>query len=386
MNFDEIIDRRNSESLKWGVYEEDILPLWVADMDFRCPVAVMDALHKRVDHGIFGYGLVPQNLISLVVERKEKLFDWHIEPENVSFVPGVVTGFNLALRTFCKPGASVIVQTPVYGPFLSAPATAGLKRIDNPLIELENSRYEVDYDLFEEQIIENDVKLFILCNPHNPVGRVYLKDELERMADICLRHQVLICSDEIHCDLVFSEHKHIPIASLSLEVAANTLTLIAPSKTYNIAGLHASILIVQNPDLCERIKKFRKGLVGNPSLLSLVAAEAAYEHGTEWLTEAMAYMESNRDWLAQTVKDKLPGIKMFTPEGTYLAWLDCRDLKVEGSPHEFFLKKAKVGLNDGLDFGEKGKGFVRLNFGTPRAILEEAVQCMTDAVKAEGLL
>lgn len=385
MNFDEVIDRRSSESLKWRLFDEDILPLWVADMDFRCPQAIMDALHKRVDHGIFGYGLVPQNLISLVVQRKKDLFGWEIEPDNVSFVPGVVTGFNLALRTFCKPGDAVIIQTPVYGPFFSAPASGGLKRIDNSLVEHENGRYEVDFDLFEKQIIQNEVKMFILCNPHNPVGRVFLREELERMADICLRHNVIICSDEIHCDLVFSEHKHIPIASLSPEVAAITLTLIAPSKTYNIAGLHASILIVQNPELCEQIKKFRKGLVGNPGLLSLVAAEAAYKDGTDWLTEAMAYMQKNRNWLAKAVKENLHGIKMFVPEGTYLAWLDCRDLKLDMNPQRFFLEKAKVGLNDGLDFGEDGIGFVRLNFGTPMTLLEEAVQRMADVIRAGGL-
>ncbi|MCJ7696469.1 MAG: pyridoxal phosphate-dependent aminotransferase [Anaerolineaceae bacterium] len=385
MNFDEVIDRRSSESVKWRLFEEEVLPLWVADMDFRCPQAVMDALHKRVEHGIFGYGLVPQKLISLVVDRMKDIYSWKIEPDNVSFVPGVVTGFNLAMRTFCKPGDAVMVQTPVYGPFLSAPAVAGLKRIDNPLIELENGRYEVDYDLFEEQIIQNEVKMFILCNPHNPVGRVFLKEELKRMAEICLKHKVLICSDEIHCDLVFSGHKHIPIASLSPEVAAITLTLIAPSKTFNIAGLHASVLIVQNPELCESIKNFRKGLVGNPGLLSLVAAEAAYENGSKWLKEAMIYMESNRDWLSQAVKEKLPGIKMYTPEGTYLAWLDCRDLKSVVNPQEFFLNKARVALNDGLDFGEGGKGFVRLNFGTPKAILEEAIQRMVDAIKTEGI-
>lgn len=386
MTFDEIIDRTHTDSLKWSIYGKDILPLWVADMDFRCPEPVMDALKARVDHGIFGYDLPPRELTGVIVERMKQLYDWTIMEKDVSFVPGCVTGFNLALRAFCKPGDAVIVQTPVYGPILCAPENHGLIRIDNPLIEQADGKYVVNYDTFEEQIILNKVKLFILCNPHNPVGRVFKRDELSRMAEICLAHDVIICSDDIHCDLVYSGSQHVPMASLSDEISNRTLTLIAPSKTFNLAGLHASVAIIQDEKLKESMKIVRQGLVGNPSSLSMIAALAAYREGGDWLIEVITYLESNRDWLVDAVAEKLPGVKMFRPEGTYLAWLDCRGLRLSTDPYHFFLEKARVGLNDGLDYGEKGRGFVRLNFGTPRSILEEAVGRMQDALKVEGLI
>lgn len=386
MNFDEIIDRKPTNSVKWSIYGEDVLPLWVADMDFQCPQPVIKALKARVDHGIFGYDLPPRELAPVVVERMKQLYDWTILEDDVCFVPGCVTGFNLALWAYCKPGDAVIVQTPVYGPFLSAPAAQGLIRIDNSLHEQADGRYVVNYDTFEEQIIQNNVKLFILCNPHNPVGRVFKRDELLRMAEICLAHDVIICSDDIHCDLIFSGFKHVPMASISSEIASRTITLIAPSKTFNIAGLHASVVIFQDKKLKEAMNIARQGLVGNPGSLSLVAALAAYREGEAWLKEALTYLEANRDWLVKAIAEKLPGVKMFRPEGTYLAWLDCRGLKLPTEPYHFFLEKARVGLNNGLEYGEDGRGFVRLNFGTPRSLLEAAIERMHEALKAEGLI
>jgi cystathionine beta-lyase len=274
----------------------------------------------------------------------------------------------------------------VYGPFLSAPAAHGLIRIDNSLIEQTDGRYVVNYDTFEEQIIQNKVKLFILCNPHNPVGRVFKRDELLRMAEICLAHDVIICSDDIHCDLIYKGFQHVPMASLSEEIASRTITLIAPSKTFNIAGLHASVVIFQDKKLKDAMNTARHGLVSNPGSLSLVAALAAYREGGAWLKEALAYLEANRDWLVNAVAEKLPGVKMFRPEGTYLAWLDCRGLQIPSDPYHYFLEKARVGLNDGLEYGEDGRGYVRLNFGTPRSLLEAAIERMHDALKAEGLI
>ncbi len=384
MNFDELINRRGTGSMKWSLFDEDVLPLWVADMDFRCPQVVLDAINERVSHGILGYDLPPAELSEVIVSRMDDLYGWKIESGDICYVPGCVTGFNLALRAMCEPGDAMIVQTPVYGPFLSAPANFGLKRIDNLLIEQEGERYEVDFDVFEEQIITNQVKLFLLCNPHNPVGRVFLREELLRMAEICLAHDVVICSDEIHSDLLFSGYQHIPIASLTAPIAEKTITLIAPSKTFNIAGLHASVVIVQNEAIKEKMKLARKGLVSNPSSLSLTAALAAYRQGGEWLKQCLSYMEANREWLLDAIKRQLPGIKMFAPEGTYLGWMDCRDLDLPIDPFHFFLEKARVGLNDGLEFGEAGKGFVRINFGTPRALLQEAVDRMEAALKSDG--
>ncbi len=386
MNFDEIIDRRSNESVKWHFFEEDVLPLWVADMDFKCPQAVMDALHERVDHGIFGYGLPPKDLPEIVVERMERLYNWKIQEGAVGFVPGCVTGFNLVIRAICQPGDSVIIQTPVYPPFLTAPEAAGAKRIDNQLIQNTDGSYEVDFDRFEAQIVENQVKLFILCNPHNPVGRVFRRAELQRMAEICLAHDVVVCSDDIHCDLIFSGHHHIPMASLSHEIAAKTITLMAPSKTYNIAGLHASVAIIEDPELARKFKLARHGLVGNPGLLGLTAARAAYLHGDDWLKAMMNYLEANRDWLYDVIKDQFPGIKMAKPEGTFLAWLDCTNLGIKPSPYTFFLEKARVGLNDGSAFGLHENDFVRLNFASPRSILNEAIHRMRNALISEGYI
>ncbi len=385
MDFDALIERRQTKSLKWCLYDHDVIPLWVADMDFRCPQVVLDALKDRVDQGILGYDLPPDELAPLIVERMKRLYNWDIALTDVSFVPGCVTGFNLALRAYCQPGDAVLVQTPVYPPFLSAPQSHQLRRIDNPLREMEGGRCEVDYDLFEEQIIREHGKLFILCNPHNPVGRVFTRNELQRMAEICAAHDVLICSDDIHCDLIFDGFQHIPMASTSLDAAHRTITLIAPSKTFNIAGLHASVMIIQDDELKERMCSARKGLVGNPGSLSLVAALAAYQHGQPWLEEALAYLEANRDWLAEQVAAKMPGIRMFKPEGTFLAWLDCRQLPLPGDPYHFFLENARVGLNNGLEFGEEGRGFVRFNFASPRSLLEEALKRMRQALHSAGV-
>ncbi len=386
MNFDEIIDRRSSESLKWHIYEEDVLPLWVADMDFRCADEVVNALHERVDHGIFGYGLPPKDLAKIIVDRLQRLYKWNISEQHVSYVPGCVTGFNLALRAFCQPGDAVIIQTPVYPPFLSAPADAGLRRLDNQLIKHPDGYYEIDFDLFEKQIIENKVKLFILCNPHNPVGRVFKRAELQRLAEICLKHDVIICSDDIHCDLIYSGYHHIPVASLSPEIAARTITLMAPSKTYNIAGLHASVVIIENPQLYKQYCAARHGLVSNPGVLGLTAARAAYLHADPWLQEVMDYLEHTRDWLFEVVKTQFPGIRMAKPEGTFLAWLDCTDLHLQPSPQQFFLEKARVGLNDGKDFGTQEKEFVRFNFASPHTVLVDAVDRMRSALIKEGYL
>ncbi len=379
MDFDRIIERRNTESVKWNWFDDDVLPMWVADMDFRSPEAVIDALHQRVEHGVFGYGGPPEGLREAIVDHLIERQNWQIEPGEIDFISGVVTGFTHAIYSLTEPGDSVLIQTPVYPPILAAPGSTGRECVHNELIRDGNGRYEIDFDDFEAKAASG-VKLFILCSPHNPVGRVFTQEELSRMAEICLRHQVLICSDEIHGDLIFPGNQHIPIASLSPEIAAITVTYFAPSKTFNLAGLSTSVYVVQNVEMRKKLQHNMQLILGHPSILGLHAARAAYGSGGEWLNNLMHYLVKNRDFLVNFVNTELPGVETWSPEGTYLAWLDCRNLGLKSSPQTFFLDKAKVGLNDGHDFGEQGEGFVRLNFGCPRALLEEGLARMKDAL------
>jgi cystathionine beta-lyase len=379
-DFDRLPDRKGTESLKWHAYNDDVLPMWVADMDFPSPEPVVRALRQRVDHGVFGYPRIPPELRSVLAERLARLYHWQVQPDELVFIPGVVTGFNLACHALAAPHEAVLVQTPIYPPILKAGETTGIQSQEMMLTQLPDGSYEVDWEAFEAAITP-ETRLFILCNPHNPVGRVFRQDELERCAEICLRHGVTICSDEIHCDLVFSGHRHIPMASLSPEIAQNAITLIAPSKTFNIAGLECSIAIIQNPELRKEYQRAGKGLVSWVNLMGSTAALAAYRDGQDWLDRLLVYLQANRDFLYAAVQNELPGVRMARPEGTYLAWLDCREAGIEGSPYEFFLKQARVALNDGATFGRGGEGFVRLNFGCPRPMLVEAVARMRDALR-----
>ncbi len=374
-DLDQLIDRRPSDSIKWHHYGEDALPLWVADLDFAAPEPVIRALRERVEHGIFGYGGEPPDLRPTIVDRLQRLYGWQVAPEALVFLPGVVVGFNLATQAVTSPGDGVLAQTPVYYPILYAPGNAGCTLDEMELTRQPDGTYTVDYDALEAAITDR-TRIFILCNPHNPVGRVFQSDELERMAEICLRHNLVICSDEIHCDLVFPGHQHLPIASLDPEIARRTITLMAPSKTYNVAGLDCSVAIVQDPELREQLKAARVGLVPGINIMGYTAALAAYRDGQPWLDAVLGYLESNLDYLLQYVHAHLPGITMSRPEGTYLAWLDCRQSGLPDNPHEFFLKEAKVAVNDGATFGRGGEGFVRLNFGCPRSTLEEALERM----------
>lgn len=378
--FDILPDRKTALSVKWHVYGPDVLPMWVADMDFRSPEAVAAALQKEVELGVFGYPYESETFKTVLVNRMAELYNWRIDPKDIVLIPGVVTGLNIVTHLFSKTGGEAIVQTPIYPPFLSASQNGGMKRVDVALERLPDGGYAIDFDRFE-QAITGETKLFILCNPHNPVGRVYRREELERLAEICLRHGVLICSDEIHSDLIYSESHHIPIASLNPEIAQHSITLMAPSKTFNIPGLQCSFAIIPNPDLRARFQKAGEGMVGWVNLMGLIAGQAAYEHGGEWLRDAMAYLQANRDYLYEFTRERLPGVHMVKPEGTYLAWLDCRDAGIDGSPYEYFLQKARVAVNDGKSFGMGGEGFIRLNFGCPRSMLEDALVRMQHALQ-----
>lgn len=379
-NFDEMPDRRNSECVKWQEYDEGVLPMWVADLDFTSPEPVIQALQARVAHGVFGYPCVMPELQEVIVTRLAELYQWEVQPDEIILTPGVLKGFNLACRAMGAPGDGVLVEPPIYYPILDAPANAGMFRQDVELVRIDDGGYRIDWDAFEDAITEQ-TRVFILCNPHNPVGRVFTRDELARMAEICLRHEVIICSDEIHCDLIYKGQRHIPTATLDPEIAQNTITLMAASKTFNLAGLQCSFAVIQNPDLRERYQQAGKGLVSWVNVMGLVATEAAYRHGGEWLDELLIYLEANRDYTSDYVNQQLPGVSMAQPEGTYLAWLDCRETGIEGSPHEFFLEAAQVAMNDGAVFGRGGEGFVRLNFGCPRSMLTEALDRMNSALE-----
>jgi len=387
-DFDHCPNRRASDSIKWNAYDEDVLPLWVADMDFVSPEAVQRALQERVAHGVFGYPASvfplphkPLPLMELIAAWAASHYGWHVRPDEIVLIPGVVTGLNLACHAFGGENGSVIVQPPIYPPFLAAPHNAGLTRLDNCLTRSPDGAYEIDFDAFEANL-RPDTRLFLFCNPHNPSGRVFRLPELSRLAEICLRHHILICSDEIHCDLVFAGHRHIPIASLDAEIAQRSVTLLAPSKTFNIAGLECSAAIIPNAELRQQYTHAHKGLVGWVNLMGMTAAEAAYRAGQEWLEQVLRYLQANRDFLYEYVTAELPGVTMTLPEGTYLAWLDCRASRVAAHPQAAFLEQGRVALNDGNNFGPGGQGFVRLNFGCPRATLVEALRRMKAVLSA----
>jgi cystathionine beta-lyase len=386
-DFDAVPDRRASDCGKWNFYAADILPMWVADMDFISPEPVIQALRRRVEHGIFGYptsigqaAFVPE-LTGAIVNWIAVRHGWQVPPEHIVLLPGVVPGFNLACHAFASPGG-VLVQTPVYEPILRAAEHTGSRPHEMQLTYTADGTYSIDFDAFEAAM-QPGVRLFILCNPHNPVGRVFRRDELERMAEICLRHGVLMVSDEIHADLVFSESRHVPLGSLDPEIARRTITLMAPSKTFNIAGLQCAYAIIPDETLRKQYLQANHGLLGWVNLMGATAAQAAYSDGQEWLDQVMAYLQANRDFMVDYVQRELPGIRVASPEGTYLAWLDCRSAEpaqAAEDPYHFFMEKARLGLNDGAGFGKDGKGFVRLNFGCPRSLLVEGLTRMKRAL------
>jgi cystathionine beta-lyase len=388
--FDQILERRKTDCIKWRYYDEDVLPMWVADMDFVSPEPVIRALRERAEHGVFGYpeSVLPDSkaesdLRAAIIDNLGERYKWQVLPEDLVFIPGVVTGFNLACHMAADPGKGVLVQTPVYPPVLAAPGTAGLARQEMELSQSADGSYRIDMDAFFGAINE-DTCLFLLTNPQNPVGRVFSEDELAVMAQTCLRKGVLICSDEIHCDLVYSGHRHTPIASLDPEIALQTITLMAPSKTYNLAGLQCSFAVIQNPEIRKKYLGSGKGLVSWVNAMGVTAALAAYREGGEWLCELLGYLEQNRDYLYDFIRSELPSIKLAKPEGTYLAWLDCRESGILENPYRFFLEKGRVAFNDGLTFGRGGEGFIRLNFGCPREQLEEALRRMKNALNSHN--
>jgi cysteine-S-conjugate beta-lyase len=381
-DFDRVIDRRTSDSNKWRKYATDVLPLWVADMDFASPPAVVQALRARVDQGFFGYLMEKPELHEVVAERVAKRYGWHVSPEAVMPLPGVIAGFNLALRALTAPGDGLLVQTPVYPPILRAAGNHGLTRDEHALTRGASGRYAVDVEAFSRALGPR-TRAFLLCNPHNPVGRVFERAELEAMAAACARRDVWIIADEIHCDVLLDGRRHVPIATLSPEIEARAITFMAPSKTFNLPGLKCAVAIVPNAAVRDRLTAAVADLVPKINVLGHAAAVAAYREGDAWLEALLGYLESNRDFLLKEVPRRLPGVTLAAPEATYLAWLDCRGARIPGGdPFTFFLERAKVALNDGRLFGPGGDGFVRLNFGCPRALLAEGLDRMARALAA----
>ena len=383
-DFDRVIDRRRTASNKWRKYGDDVLPLWVADMDFASPEPVVRALRERAEHGVYGYLYEEPEFAEIFVDRLQKRYGWRVSPEAVVLLPGVIPGFNMAARAIAEPGDGILIQTPAYPPLLRVPGNIGLTHDAMELTRRADGRYLVDLDAFPSAIRDR-TKLFLLCNPHNPVGRAYERAELDGMAEACLRRDLVIISDEIHCDIMFSGHQHTPIASLAPEIASRTMTMMAPSKTFNLAGLKISVAVIPDARLRERFLAQKLDLVHGLNVFGFTAALAAYRDGQAWLDELLRYLEANRDFMHEYVRANLPGVTMSPPEATYLAWLDCREARVPGGdPWTFFLERAKVALNDGAVFGAGGKGFVRLNFACPRSILREGLERMRGALATLG--
>ncbi|QID19026.1 putative C-S lyase [Nitrogeniibacter mangrovi] len=370
------VDRRAVPGDKWGRYAgRDVIPMWVADMDFAAPPAVLEALHARIDHGVFGYTDAWPSLIEAVVEGIARDHDWHIEPDWLVWLPGVVTGFNVACALAGGSGDGVFTATPVYPPFLGAPANVGrqLQRAD---LVCAADHWQWDWEAVDAAI-DARTRMILLCNPHNPVGRVFTRDELSAVADRALRHDLIICSDEIHCGLVL-DGTHVPIAAIDPHVARRTITLMAPSKTWNIAALYSSFAIIPDPVLRRRYRRAMRGLVPHPNVLGLVATEAAYREGNAWRLALLDTLRHNRDQVMAAVA-ALPGLRTTVPEATYLAWIDCREAGLD-DPAAFF-EAHGVGLSDGKAFGAPA-GWLRLNFGCPPVTLQAGLDRMATALSA----
>lgn len=393
-DFDHTPDRRASNSVKWTYYPEDVLPAWVADMDFPSPPPIAAALRAAVEHGVFGYEMPSQALRETVAARMQKLYNWNIHPESVVTIPGLVSGFYAAAGALCNPGDGYLIQPPVYMPFNDLQKHLGIIRQEARLVphtEGHRIHYEIDWNSFKATFHAGGsrTRMFLLCNPHNPIGQVYTRDELTRMAETCLRQNTVIVSDEIHSELLLGSATggHTPLGSLSREIAENSITLVAPSKTFNIAGLFCGFAIIPSPKLRGQYKLQLERMTLHTSGLAQTAAQTAFSGACDdWLAELNTYLTANRDFAVQYIENQLPDVHTSVPDATYLLWLDCNTLvqngKVPGdfSPYEFFLQRAKVALNDGLPFGSGGENFVRLNFGCARSTLEQTLERMKKAL------
>jgi len=373
-DFDTPIDRSNTAASKWEKYGGDVIPMWVADMDFACAPAIVDALHRRIDHGIFGYTTPPAGLIEATVAHLEREHGWKIDPEWIIWLPGLVVGLNVVSRAFGAAGDAVVTATPIYPPFLSAPANGGREVLRVPMLE-SNGAWRWDIAGLERAITPR-TRLLLLCNPHNPVGRVFTGDELGEIADVCRKHDLILCSDEIHAGLVLDAHrKHVPLASLDPSIADRTVTLQSASKTFNLPALGCAYAVASSPQIRAALRRAMAGIVHHVGMMGYVATEAAYRHGKPWHDALLAYLRRNRDLVEESVA-AMPGLRIRHAEATYLSWIDARELR-KADPAQFFVD-AGVGLYDGALFG--APGFVRLNFACPRRTLEQALERMAQAL------
>ncbi|TVQ40685.1 MAG: putative C-S lyase [Spirochaetaceae bacterium] len=378
-DFDTLIDRKRTNSVKWDFCTccdgaEDMLPMWVADMDFQAPPEVMEAVLRAAGHGVYGYSEMTDGYYEAIVNWVAARHRWELEPRWLSYSPGVITGMNVAIQTFTAPGDRIIVQSPVYPPFFASVINNG-RQVSNNQLVLCDGEYRMDFEQLE-RVIDDRTRLLLLCSPHNPVGRVWRRDELERLADIALRHDLLVFSDEIHGDLVYQGYQHVPFASLGPEVAERTITGIAPSKTFNIAGLKASVIITPNARLRTAFDQAQERVFGlyTANVFAIAAAEAAYRDGGAWLDQALDYLGNNIDYTYRRLREHIPQVSATQPQGTFLMWLDFSRLGMtQQELRETIFCGARVGLNDGLSFGPGGDQHMRLNIGCPRSMVAEGL-------------
>ena len=387
-NFDKIIDRTGSGDLKHCVLKErygrdDLLPLWVADMDFETPEFITDALRKRLEHSLFGYTVVPEELWATIIRWIADHHRWQVERQWLTYIPGIVKGIGMAINVFVKDDEKVIIQPPVYHPFRLTPQGNGRKVVFNPLKEKPDGGYEMDFEQLAE-VADKKCRLLILSNPHNPAGICWDADTLRRLAHFCYEHNIIVISDEIHSDMALFGNRHIPFATVSDEAAQISITFGAPSKTFNIAGIVSSYAIVPNPTLRRRFYTWLEANeLNDPPLFAPIATIAAYQNGEQWRRQMLAYVEENIRFVEDYCLENIPAVKPLRPQASFLVWLDCRAL---GLNHEqlidLFVNRAHLALNDGEMFGQGGEGFVRLNVGTPRAILKQALEQLKRAILA----
>lgn len=381
-NFDELIERRGTECKKWNTYDTDVIPMWIADTDFKCPQPVIDAMVKRAEHGIFGY---PTNLNSFeqsIVNWQKKRFGWEVQTDWVEYTPAVIPAIVYAMYAFTNPGDNVVIQMPAYHPFHAIIPDNGRHILGNPLILREDGSYDVDFENLEELLKKRKTTMFLLCSPHNPTGKCFTREELTKMSELCLKYNVFVVSDEIHSDIIYSGNQHIPYGSLSQAAADNCVVCVNPSKTFNIAGVRTGAAIIpnrNNHDLfyapLEALKAYGRTIFGT------LPIEVSYNECEYYADQLLEYLEGNRKYLKDFLETRVPKIKMGNPQATYLMWLNCKELNLEPKElQQFFLQKAKVAMNEGSTFGPGGAGFMRMNIACPRSRLVEALERIEKAV------